>query len=344
MKTTTVSVFLISAMLGGLALVSTAAQLRRGMTVSGPADVEARDGVFEDDKGNRVKIEAVCEVDPEHVSCWDLHGVISAELSERMRAGLTYNNGLDVSFSMGRKNRYLLYSATGNQYPNFQTVNGYGNMQSYSFNTNSGNERSGWARISVAQHTTTAEVTMNLSVPGPAAVTLPFKEGSAVTYDGQLLTMGGWKVGGSTPNYYPGNWNGYDQVQPGKKNPGWSVFIGVESPTYFNYVPLDKDGHVIGHVDAKGRPMSDMEFLKLTAGNKTNPVYYNGGYPQRGYFGTPSAVLFQASGPSTPTAQVFTTNVDPKYISGLQVSGQHQLRVRFPGLPLDPKNQPLLRG
>jgi hypothetical protein len=297
---------------------------------------EAVNGSWTGEGGRSFTVKGVCDIDEKTVSCWNLQGVVDPKLAEEMKSRLlSSNNGQDLGFKFGKKNRYFLYEAGSQQFsPQFTSSDGsYLQAQPFSYNGN--DIVRGYGHLVAEANTTSINVMARFNgLPGPKAVTVPFKEGSKVTYDGLSITVGGWKKGGADPNRFNGFSGGYSgSGTPGSNSDrGWQLFFEMQPGTqYVNLGALDREGQPIVYVDPKGRPVSELEYLKHAPKNRfgAQPMVSTNEYAMATYnagFG----------GQSLPHAVSYGTNVDPKYIDSLTISATRNKSVLIKNLPLDP--------
>ncbi|RYG49156.1 hypothetical protein EON79_02310 [bacterium] len=139
------------------------------------------------------------------------------------------------------------------------------------------------------------------------------------------------KVANRNPNPY-----GEDGRPKGKL---WSVIMGrrmgASKEGGASQEPLDAKGNPIRYVDANGKAISEVKYLESV--KTDNPAYNRFGNPgvsTKGYV----PAYFNASGPATPEAFVITSNIDPKEISAIRLFANQQTRVKFGGLPSDPRS------
>ncbi len=322
----------------GLAIVSLCV-VATATQVAGLKPDATADRVWEGDNGLKVEGLGVCSIEPSNVDCWDMDGVHDASLSEQIR-GYYMGSSNEVSFRVGKKNRYLVYRKSYNA--NIQAQSPDGQYMNSSEIYGSGGPTVSWSRINPDTASKDASILFSINgLPGPKPVTVPFEKGKKGTFEGTELEIGEYKPFKPAPGeqqqqpYYP-------MIANAKQ---WSIFVGFapsDQQNSLSYGLLGKDGKPVAYVDRDGEPVSAVKFLSETPPGFNG--YYNGYNP--GYdFGpggrnTPpkyAAAVVTSNGPSVQGAFTLRTNVNPSRIGALTVSATHQMRVLVKGFPLDPK-------
>lgn len=302
--------------------------------------IEAQNGVYEDGKGAKIEALGVCDIGTDHVRCWNREGVADEALVKRIESYYASNEGGDLQFRPGRKNRYGVFRVNGT-YVNFSSRD-----DNYLSTTQSRSNDSGtvyWVRLLPDADVKTMDVvaTLNQTERLPSA-DLPFKVGQTLEYRGATYEVGAAKAI-PKPKAQPGGAAnpGFNQYGDGRMNgPTWSVVLGRrpvagQTAEFANFEVLDAKGNPIRYVDPKGKPVSEVKFLEATQAN--NPgVGLRGGFNgemanSKGYV----AAQFGPNGPSTAEAFVVTTNIDPAEIGTLRLYANRQTKIRFAGLPVD---------
>ncbi|CAN5551033.1 hypothetical protein BH11ARM2_BH11ARM2_16020 [soil metagenome] len=298
--------------------------------VSGPA-VDAVDGPFELSEGRRIEALGVCRIEPSGVTCWNRAGASVPDLARKIDAYYTVQNGSEVSFRPGRKNRYVVFGMPSSL--NYQL----GSEETNYMNATSFQDEGTtlvWARTSVPPEAKTFAVTATLTnfrqlPPG----TLPFVRGQVLEYQGMRF-----EIGESQPLPPPPGGAGYNAFGSPFSDMGklWSVVWGQRGAgnqtVDFSYSALDKKNELIRYVDAKGQPVTEMQYVDSLPKSPEGGYFGNRPHP-KGYH----AALFTPSG-STGTEGVYTvqTNIDPARIGAIRIVGSEKRVVSFGGLPADP--------
>ena len=274
-----------------------------------------------------VEARGACEARPESVACWDMDGKPSPELAEGLRAALS-NNG-EVSFRLGKKNRYLVVRRPQGLQPQYRMGRETHLSANATYNTDPVVD---YIRLAAEPDATVATVSVSTSVQSPKDEDVPLRVGATAQIEGQRLEIGeAVKV---APDKNRPATNPYS----GQRVVGevWNVVIGltpeVPQSNGWAFTPLDKEGQPIRYVDAVGKPISALKALALEPNIQPGyGYYYNNGTPPPAK-PKASAAYFQGGGGSTFRA---ATNIDPKAIATLRIRASHTETKELGPFPLD---------
>jgi hypothetical protein len=308
------------------------------------------DRTYSASDGSTVQGVGVCSFTAENVSCWNMDGAPAPDLGDRIRSYYVATYGNELSFAFGKKNRLLVLERSNSQTgANLSNPDG-GYAPTGQINQNGNGPYLFWAREGFDKGAKQGSIIASIyGLPGPKPVVVPFAEGSKATFEDVAVVLGGYKEitnePGNMNNGFPGGFGGggiIDGMRPAgasktaaQKPKAWLIFLSVENSAnamgQLSYVALGKDGKQINYVDRQGNPVSDVTFLKETAGKNPSPYMPA---PQNGKYLTAN---LQSYGPSAGTAWSLQSNINPAKIGSLKVSMGHQVRVLITGFPLEPK-------
>lgn len=278
---------------------------------------------------DRVQIDVlgVAEITTTSVAAWNMDGKPDSGLADQVKA-VALGGYNDVSFKFGKKNRILVVRSKGNNYPSFmQGPNRYVNgWQSSS----DGNGNVQYLRITAEPTESTVDIFASLEAPTPAPIEVKFVMNQPVKGAWGEFEVNSYKETKPQPNTYP-YFNGFHSgvaTAPGKPVRWWNIVISTrnlqEGLLVGNVEAYDGRGDLIRYVDQKNRIVTSAEWVaSLTNSSSESSKFLRSNITRNGY--------------GDPIASTITTNIDPKQIKSLKIYASKQIRVKFAGIPLDPK-------
>lgn len=327
---------LISILVVGSAATATVHQF--GAAPSEP-DVVVTDSYFSPDYG-LMKVLGLCDVLRPSIQCWDAMGRPNTDLAKQVtylfsqaQAGSSSNVPI-FSFRFRHKNRLAIIqmprdggSQGATQFSNI-SVPGMPYVYSVFSAPNQANPAINYFDIGADQAANSIDITARLNVQTHRPLEVPCKEGASSDLDSNRVTIGSIKRT-SRPLYdmrssYMYSW--------GANNQNWQVLLKIagDSPVSreeINVQPIDSHGRVILNVDPSGKPVT------LPKPGTVDAATFAFSASRNIYYSIPVGP-FQ----STLGGRIWTTTVDPKYISALQCSFWKGRYILFKDFPLNPKN------
>ncbi len=306
--------------------VASLAQMRRQVNV---IDATVTDSYFSVETGE-VKLLGVCDLLKPEVECWDTNGHLSAELNkqvlEELKTAATHNGigQAEIPMVYREKNRIAVFDVpnpTGTKpagiFSGIDTKDGY-HPNPISFYWEPRLEH----RIELVPiHTDRAETSTILfaqfAVPVSGSAFLEAKTGATAAVGSYTIAMG------ETLEVQPGT---LPMFQPG---PNWwapikSVSSGSMERVHVQLNAVDKKGALVASVDASGRPMKPAKPLTM---------------PQYPFDPTGPRFVFTTVNSNFEDSLHgwrLQTNVNPKEVSGYNVTVLVDRTIRFTKVPLDP--------
>ena len=288
------------------------------------ADKEVEGSYYGAD-GRNLDVLGVCSAGSDKLECWDMHGLRSAKISQRVLA--LAGGSIKGQVSVGRKNRIvLLGGSAAYQVATADVV----------FQKSETDATFTGVRVTSPVQDKSARVVA--TVYGvPVAAELPLRTGAKTAVGGNAFEVGA--IGDGAPALEPRK---FGQATPdpwaavGKH---WSTVVYAYRPTYRTdgswvpviggggeeFVPLDKDHMPIRYADLKGNPISEKTYLAL------------GGPPTalRPKPRCAQARVVVVGG--VDNVEKLSLNIDPAKIAFLKLTLQNQKDVLFKDIPLDPR-------
>ncbi|RYG49154.1 hypothetical protein EON79_02300 [bacterium] len=305
-----------------------------GQAVQPPlqAAVDAVNHAFTTPKGQKIEVVGVCQIDTDATACWKTDGTPDIELTRQIENYYEAQVHADLRFVPGAKHRYAVFRRPRDTYAYVTDKKG-----GFLGTTDQGSTDLflQWARATVDPETKSFEIFMVVPFAKPLTpAEIPFREGAKLEYQGTSFQLGPIRPQeGGFRNSFGG---GFDPAGIGT-NPGWKVdwLQKADSPMQmdFAFTPIGKDGKPILYVDTKGNPLSETQYLQALA---EASVQVGGGVhaarpapaaftPANNFFGNPQR------------GYSFQTNVAPGRLASIRITASERLRIRFGGLPTDPK-------
>lgn len=273
----------------------------------------------------------VCEANPEGVKCWDLDRKPLPSAEENLRS--LSANGTDLTFRIGKKNRYLVVRRPRDFNLNYRlSISDYaGYISNYQ-----GDPVYDFIKVAVDGSLPDVSLSAQVWVPADRDVDVPMQEGSKANIEGRTLEIGKASLGKGNPQA-PGMFPMGQSVP--SPHPWWSVIMGIDGDLSqglnWGMTPIGRDGKPIAYVDAKGEPMSAVKAMS----EGVSPDPFNGGYVLPDMQGTPGkkpkafVAYFRSNGYGSAFRS--DTNVNPRSIAAIRIKWSRPVTVALGPFPLD---------
>ncbi len=281
---------------------------------------------YEEAGFGKAVILGACEIDSRQVNCWTPQGEPAPEVAERVKAYYLVNGNNTLQFKFGAKNRFVVIQTTQPSTSRGWSASWRSSSVDYVNQTASLSVPSGttltWYGVSTLPETATIDMDLDLSMVRPPSIFLKPQVGAQAKGD-----LGEFSIVSITPNkpMDPRNpasmrWGNLGYTDQGKT---WAIGVGGPGKSGLSYsFELVKGLQERVAVDKSGKP------VKVTDAER-NLIYQPGSKYRYLYF--------QPMGYGTPAnGTTIVTNVDPKYLSRIMVSGSDTKLVRFEKIRLDP--------
>lgn len=303
-----------------------------------PAD-ETAQGAYEAD-GTKLEVEGTCRITEDELQCWKADGTSNGDLEAKIRESLqdeSYGREAQLSFRVGKKNRYVVFKTTRTGGGNTSThVSQMGDDMMGSSGTNlmirqDRNPQGGRADYNtsyqvrfVSTEKSATETSARLSVTKtlqemPKIETNP---GASISVAGYTVTIETIEKAANINTMY------------GTQVPGWRIKVKLsKAPDQHSNVSLNADhGMMVG---PGGKLVTQQEFMDAMRPSgsgqfdpsvqmRYSPVSLNPEY---------------RSGPTQTdrTSLTYVCNADPKLLKTFRVVVFHTKTVELKGIRLDPR-------
>lgn len=285
-----------------------------------PPDYVAQNGVLDSPDLGRYEIQGVCEVTTQDVHCWTPDGTPDPKLTELANAHLLVNGPNGLQFRYKGRTQFVVtrfsplesgngwISPNGLQNERRSGLNFCGLFNGSDFGN--GNVSSYWYYPEPDE--TKADFFATVNVPLGRQARLTLQPGATTTlakYRIGILSV--TKVPKNRPPGYPYD-NYYGGIEPSKVQL-WEIKYSItpdnDKVPALQIASFGEGDRQIGDVDANGKPI----FPSSRPGLSRMNVYW------------------------TSTGSSWITNVDPKYVKYLDLSGYFARTVQFKDIAIAPK-------
>lgn len=284
-------------------------------------------------EGGPVKLAGVCSIDADSVACWDSSGTSAPALAKLVEDEYRAADQLYVPFYIGRKNRLAVLSTPDVKSGGIATTEG-GLAPGHTWRASG--QRLTAIVLAAREEASTSELIVTLSAPSIKGE-VSFRVGERATFGDLAVEVGRTtRDDGTPPRVHAGT---ASDLRPAPGGSFWAYAIGFKtrfgmaaSPIVW---PSDKDHNRIRYVDLKGKPISAARYAEL--GGRSDDAGFTSEAEKPEHIPKCDTVHTWIKGRLDDAISV-AINVDPQEVKYLQIETVRMLRLRFTGIPLDPKS------